>query len=85
MSRGAGGSVSSTATVAYKPCEEWWLLLSQYFSCPICRGAFIGFELIPHLNDDHHWTREKVADFIDRHEHPTGQRNSQDVIYLQPL
>lgn len=41
---------------------------TQRFECPepSCTSAKLGgFNMIIHLNDDHHWQRDKIADFIE--------------------
>jgi hypothetical protein len=42
-------------------------------TCPDCTKADYVFRVIAHLNDDHRWTRERIADFvetIERHHEP---------------
>jgi hypothetical protein len=34
--------------------------------CPACGALFTVAPLVTHLNDDHHWTREAIADWLDR-------------------
>lgn len=45
---------------------EWYRMLHMETSCPACDGETrrLG-RLIPHLNDDHRWTREQIADFVE--------------------
>lgn len=31
--------------------------------CPVCNAS--GSVTIPHLNDHHHWTRERIADWVE--------------------
>lgn len=36
--------------------------------CPVCRGITregVTCGMIPHLNDDHRWTREQIADWVE--------------------
>jgi hypothetical protein len=33
--------------------------------CPACPVDTKGTNLIPHLNDEHRWTREQIADFVE--------------------
>jgi hypothetical protein len=34
-------------------------------ACPQCdNGRPVG-DLVPHLNDTHHWSRERIADYLD--------------------
>jgi hypothetical protein len=37
----------------------------EYARCPACRVVQKDRGLIAHLNDDHRWTREAIADFIE--------------------
>lgn len=40
-------------------------LLVAVASCPVCDGVAQGRQLITHLNDAHHWTREAIADWVE--------------------
>ena len=56
---------------------EWVVILSKRQKCPVCCVADVAtvslrhlvidrlFETIVLLNDEHHWTREQIADFIE--------------------
>lgn len=39
----------------------------QVADCPVCGRVFNanGNQTIPHLNDDHKWTRERIADWVE--------------------
>lgn len=43
-----------------------WLFpfLHYYDACPGCGAANTVFNIIPHLNDDHKWTREQIAEWV---------------------
>ncbi len=48
--------------------------------CPECARSLVRFKLIAHLNDEHHWTREQIADLVkileDRHAEPMPQSHA---------
>lgn len=48
---------------------EWLAFLARDHACPVCRRKQSGGDLIdgviPHLNDDHRWTRERIADWVE--------------------
>lgn len=47
--------------------DEWARFLIGTYSCPACdtfRGH--GTQIIPHLNDTHRWTRERIASFVEQ-------------------
>jgi hypothetical protein len=33
--------------------------------CPVCHERFTWYGTIAHINDDHGWTREKIADWVE--------------------
>lgn len=48
---------------------HWLIVLASFQTCPAC-PTYIGsrrptFNLIAHLNDDHRWTREAIADWVE--------------------
>ena len=44
--------------------DEWSPLLGKLVHCPVC-GVFQSLaRTIPHLNDDHLWTREAISDWV---------------------
>ena len=48
------------------PRTEWpWLgrLTNEKVQCPACNEKH-GLYIIPHLNNDHRWTREQIAEFV---------------------
>ncbi len=49
----------------------WEGVLSTSGGCPAGCGLVgaVGL-LIPHLNDEHRWTRETIADWVEAFEHP---------------
>jgi hypothetical protein len=46
--------------------DEWLRIANQWTHCPEC-NTFRGYVayLIPHLNDEHRWTREQIAAWIE--------------------
>lgn len=52
-----------------QPCPLWPSLVLPNL-CPECgRTNFRAqFSLVTHLNDTHAWTRERIADFVERYE-----------------
>lgn len=46
-------------------CTDWWQLRAS-------PPAYLS-ELIYHLNDSHHWTREAIADFVEHIEQEQAQ------------
>lgn len=48
---------------------EFPILVMGNIDCPACeRTALYIYDSIAHLNDDHHWTRGQIADFVELHE-----------------
>lgn len=49
---------------SYAVPSSWMCILSITDQCPEC--SFIGLvsQIVPHLNDDHNWTRERCADYV---------------------
>ncbi len=47
--------------------DNLWRILCLPAKDP-CPCGFTGrlIEVIPHLNDTHHWTRQEIADFVER-------------------
>jgi hypothetical protein len=63
----------ATRTILVSP--EWWQTLIRVEECPECHMSSDFTYLIPHLNDAHRWTRERIADFVELHE-PLPVENS---------
>ena len=60
---GGFGYLDSEDDVVY-PDEYNWLSES-IIRCPACHIGQSTFYLIVHLNDDHRWTRERIADWVE--------------------
>lgn len=60
--------------------EHWDRLTDRLkkLPCPEC-NRIQSQEIIPHLNDDHRWTRERIADYVELHETPLPEAESQNV------
>ena len=44
--------------------KERWPVLRIGDRCPVCGVSTQLVHLVPHLNDDHRWSREKIADWV---------------------
>jgi hypothetical protein len=49
--------------------EIWPWLRTLFDPCPVCADVsrpsyYESFGVIPHLNNDHRWTREQIADWV---------------------
>lgn len=65
---GGTGARGNVATRIIDLPANWMLTFGIWCSCPACDvpGNIAG--LIPHLNDDHLWARERIADWVELHE-----------------
>lgn len=48
-----------------KSAREWRETMSARSECPSCKLFDDVALLIPHLNDNHRWTRERIAEFVE--------------------
>lgn len=73
---GEGTCALGAAIDALGITESNVLLLAQTIvgraRCPVCGCDGAQFHLVPHLNDDHHWTRERIADWVEQQEQSIG-------------
>ena len=63
----AMGSRIEDISAAYIEIERrWtWLLAQKYKLCPDCKLQFTSaWQIIVHLNDEHRWNRERIADWV---------------------
>jgi hypothetical protein len=44
--------------------NEWNWIMETEAPCPVCGTVQPGYRQIAHLNDDHRWTRDAIADFV---------------------
>jgi hypothetical protein len=55
---------------------QQYTYLGQTVACPRCRQQFdMGLACV-HLNDDHRWTRESIADWLAQQEEKLGYRDA---------
>ena len=50
---------------AFVYAEHQWPWLRQTAHCPRCEVVTDATALVLHLNDDHHWPREQIADWVE--------------------
>lgn len=60
--RGAPAKAGVTTLIV----EHEWPVLHAVECCPECVVPLQMFKLIPHLNDRHRWTRERIAAFVEQ-------------------
>lgn len=63
--RGGGTPAGMPIRVQHWP-DEWDYVMYSVVECPQCEKSEQVTRLIPHLNDDHKWTREEIALFVER-------------------
>lgn len=68
-------------------CRDYpmpWLRLFDELrrvECPACK-TLLGDSMIgpiPHLNDDHRWSRERIADFVELHEPIPSEAHTEEL------
>lgn len=60
--------------------QAWFdLLEQQVVTCPECSFNNAISEVIPHLNDHHKWTRERIADWVATIEAQQEQQQAEPV------
>ena len=89
----AGGScawgAAQEAIGLHGPHVSWmdlpadWRSIWSWRPCPdlSCNHRF-NYSLIAHLNDDHRWTRERIADFVTTIESETHQESNMETIHV---
>ncbi len=50
-----------------------WPIISLRCACPECYRLGKLLEVVNHLNDEHRWTRERIADFVEARERANPQ------------
>lgn len=63
-------TVSGYAVINYSELAHRYPMLHTVSVCPHCGFDDTTVSLVWHLNDQHHWTRERIADWIDSLEQP---------------
>lgn len=61
--RGEPNAIGEPFVLIEAPSE--WSVLYVQTECPSCDKRAQVFRLIPHLNDDHRYTREVIASFVE--------------------
>jgi hypothetical protein len=63
----ANEAIGSSADINTTHWESFLDMSVDQSSCPVCARSARVFEesLIVHLNDDHRWTREQIADWVE--------------------
>lgn len=78
-----GAALDAISQPDSAPCYHWPIVDDFVVGCPACLGitqTWLGF-IIAHLNDDHRWTRERIADWIETLEarKPSDERTTLPV------
>ena len=60
---GLRGGMPATHTVIVP--DQWFQMVELNQECPQCAIADLGYRIIAHINDQHHWTRERIADWVE--------------------
>lgn len=58
-------------------CYAAFPVLMDWAQCPECRDTFMLDATVIHLNDEHHWTRERIADWVQTLEAPAPALSSE--------
>ena len=77
-----GNQHGSGQAEIYAPPTDWLPVFYLEVSCPQCERTDMLYRMIPHLNDDHRWTRVEIADFVDTIERRTQDSPQQRFIDL---
>lgn len=57
----------------YVEARRRWPFLNEMQTCPACNGPEDALVTLWHLNDQHHWTRERIADWVATIEPPVTE------------
>lgn len=82
--RGEDQPAGSEVETIVQP-QEWNIVLLRPFDCPQCGVRELGFRLIPHLNDDHRWTREQIALWVERIENAGQQQEPMPPVRVESV
>lgn len=71
----AGQAIGINADFDWNAIKTAWpLLMNGPTTCSVCGHQTINNAwLVAHLNDDHYWTREQIADWVETIEQQHGQ------------
>ncbi len=67
-------------SMSYRWPEEWWAIVNILVPCPVCSDVRYLLLMIPHLNDEHRWTREQIAEFVQNVEKAQPQPQASETI-----
>lgn len=82
--RGEGHQLEADTTISYvQHPEEWNAVYWYQTTCPQCDKSGDVNTLIPHLNDDHEWTREEIALFVERTETTVRAERAEREVHWQ--
>lgn len=59
-----GDAVAAGEMIEIIDTPHEWRVLFITVACPMCAAVEQVLRTIPHLNDDHIWTREQIADWV---------------------
>jgi hypothetical protein len=83
-SHGLGfGRTSGAATMASHSLQlpdEWGWTAMTSGQCPECGTERPVLHLVSHLNDDHRWTRERIADWLEPQEPVDQHVSTQNIV-----
>ena len=66
--------------------KERWPVLRIGDSCPVCGVWAQLVHLVPHLNDTHRWSREKIADWVATKEREMAAKSqAEEEVQLEAL
>lgn len=60
----AAGRAIGQSCMRQDPAHAIWPWLAQHVECPVCRKVSGAHYAVWHLNDDHLWTRERIAEWV---------------------
>jgi hypothetical protein len=77
-------SFRGSARTSYKAGDTYLVIEHQFsafmhrlVACPVCGFEAPLFKVIPTLNDDHRWTREQIADWVQTIEEANAAKAAQ--------
>lgn len=61
-----GYIIDKDQATAWMRFFDEWAAKEGYIPCPACRSSRLPVPSIVHLNDQHKWTRNQIADWLER-------------------
>lgn len=84
--RGDGVAVKEDTEVGFiRHPDEWDEVYYHQTVCPQCEKSDTVVVLIPHLNDDHRWTREEIALWVERKENTLADVRYQAAVQMSSM